>query len=190
MTPARSGEVPVTPKGRETKEALLDAGEAVAARDGLSGLSVTAVTTQAGVAKGTFYVYFADRAAFIEALDRRFYERVKEAVLDVVAPIAPGRVLLMAAVTAYLDVCLAHRSIKAVILEARVHSVRGAAFADLVDQFTAIMAPSLEVIGMTPVGVYARLLIALASEVALIELERGSSVDEARAGVRKMLEGG
>ncbi|MCT7658018.1 TetR/AcrR family transcriptional regulator [Mycobacterium deserti] len=189
MTPARSNEVPVTPKGRETKEALLDAGEAVAAREGLSGLSVTAVTTRAGVAKGTFYVYFADRAAFIEALDRRFYERVRETVLDVVAPLAPGRDLLIAAATAYLDVCLAHRSIKALILEARVHSTRGATFAELVDQFTAIMAPSLEAIGMTPVDVYARLVIALASEVAIIELERESSVDDARAGIRKMLRG-
>jgi AcrR family transcriptional regulator len=189
MTPARSDEVPVTPKGRGTKHALLDAGEAVAARDGLSGLSVTAVTSQAGVAKGTFYVYFPDRAAFIEALDRRFYDRVREAVLSAVAPLAPGRDLLIAAVEAYLDVCLAHRAVKALILEARVHSERGAAFAELLDQFTALMAPSMEAIGMTPVGVHARLLVALASEVALIELERGSNVGEARAGVQVILRG-
>jgi TetR/AcrR family transcriptional regulator, transcriptional repressor for nem operon len=189
MAPARSGDVPVTPKGRGTKDALLDAGEAVAARDGHSGLSVTAVTSRAGVAKGTFYVYFPDRAAFIEALDRRFYDRVAEAVLSAVAPLAPGRDLLIAAVEAYLDVCLAQRAVKALILEARVHSARGAAFAGLLDQFTALMAPSMEAIGMTPVGVHARLLVALASEVALMELERGSSVDEARAGVRAMLRG-
>jgi TetR/AcrR family transcriptional regulator, transcriptional repressor for nem operon len=189
MAPARSDDVPVTPKGRGTKDALLDAGAVVAARDGLSGLSVTAVTTQAGVAKGTFYVYFPDRAAFIEALDRRFYDRVAEAVFSAVAPFAPGRDFLIAAVEAYLDVCLDHRAIKALILEARVHSARGAAFAELLDQFTALMAPSMEAIGLTPVGVHARLLVALASEVALIELERGRRVSEARAGVQAMLRG-
>jgi TetR/AcrR family transcriptional regulator, transcriptional repressor for nem operon len=189
VVPARSGEVPVTPKGRGTKDALLDAGEAVAARDGLSGLSVSAVTAKAGVAKGTFYVYFPDRAAFIKALDRRFYDRVQEAVLGAVAPLAPGRDLLFTALEAYLDVCLAHRALKALILEARVHSDRDAAFAELLDQFTGLVAPSMEAIGMTPVGVHARLLIALASEVALIELERGSKVSEARVGIQAMLRG-
>ena len=48
----------VTPAGQRTREALLDAGAVVAERDGLAGLSVSAVAEAAGVAKGTFYVHF------------------------------------------------------------------------------------------------------------------------------------
>src|ERR1700751_6027937 len=62
-----------------TREALLDAGVAVAARDGLAGLSVNRVVDEAGVAKGTFYVHFADREAFVDALHARFHERVEQA---------------------------------------------------------------------------------------------------------------
>jgi len=47
----------------------------------------------------------------------------------------------------------------------------------------------MEAIGRTPVDVHARLLVALASEVALIERVRGSRVSEARAGVQAMLRG-
>ena len=50
-------------------------------------------------------------------------------------------------------------------------------------------SPSMEAIGRTPVDVHARLLVALASEVALIERVRGSRVSEARAGVQAMLRG-
>jgi len=45
-----------TPAGQRTREALLDAGTAVAGRYGLAGLSVNRVVAEAGVAKGTFYV--------------------------------------------------------------------------------------------------------------------------------------
>ena len=80
---AKVGELatgPVTPKGRRTREALLNAGEIVAERYGLSGLSVAAVAEQAGVAKGTFYLYFSDRESFIDALHQRFYSQVTAAV--------------------------------------------------------------------------------------------------------------
>ena len=187
MSALRPGQLPVTPKGRETRDGLLDAGDAVAARDGLAVLSVAAVTSQAGVAKGTFYVHFTDRAAFIAAIERRFYDRVTERVLAAVAPLSPGRDFLVAAVEAYLDTCLASRAVKALIHESRAHAQRGALFTELLDQFHALVAPSMTAIGMTPVDVNARLLMALASEAVLIELEHGSQVDEVRAAVRAML---
>ncbi|MER5511947.1 TetR/AcrR family transcriptional regulator [Streptomyces sp. NPDC002766] len=189
MPPARSWDLPVTPKGRQTKDGLLDAGEAVAARDGLAGLSVASVTSEAKVAKGTFYVHFADRAAFIEALERRFYARVADRVLDAVKPLPPGRDFLAAALDAYLDACLAKGAIKALLLEARAHGERGAVYTELLTQFEALVSSSLQALALTPVDIHARLLIALASETALIELERGSRVDEARDALRAILPG-
>ncbi|MFD8811569.1 TetR/AcrR family transcriptional regulator [Streptomyces sp. NPDC059627] len=189
MPPARSRDLPVTPKGRQTRDGLLDAGEVVAARDGLAGLSVASVTTQAKVAKGTFYVHFADRAVFIEALERRFYARVVDRVLDAVKPLAPGRDFLLTALDAYLDACLANRAVKALLLEARARGERGAVYAELPAQFEALISPSLHVLALTPVDIHARLLIALASEAAVIELERGGEVGEARDALRAILPG-
>ena len=42
----------------QTREALLDAGVALAEEHGLAGVSVNMVVARAGVAKGTFYVHF------------------------------------------------------------------------------------------------------------------------------------
>ena len=49
-------------------------------RTGWPGLSVNRVVAQAGVERGTFYVHFDDREAFVDALDARFHERVQDAV--------------------------------------------------------------------------------------------------------------
>jgi TetR/AcrR family transcriptional regulator, transcriptional repressor for nem operon len=177
---ATESDVPVTPKGRRTREALLEAGVAVAERSGLAGLSVAAVTAEAGVAKGTFYVYFGDREAFIDALHQRFYAQVNEAVAEAVAGLRPGAELLAAAVDAYLDVCLANRGVKALVLETRAQSELTTTMEEREGRFAALAAPSLEAMGMASPTVSARLLVAMTSEAALIEMEAGRRVRPAR----------
>src|SRR4051812_21352586 len=97
---------PVTPKGRRAREALLEAGVAVADRAGLAGLTVAAVSEAAGLAKGTFYLYFPDRDGFIDALHQRFYERVNEAVMGAAGELPDGLEKQLTAIDAYLDLCL------------------------------------------------------------------------------------
>jgi AcrR family transcriptional regulator len=178
---------PVTPKGRRTREALLEAGAVVAERSGLAGLSVAAVTAEAGVAKGTFYVYFDDRDAFIDALHRRFYAAVDAALAAAVADLQPGPELLAAASDAYLDVCLANRGVKALVLEARAQSDPGAAMGEREERFAALAAPSLKAMGTPSPTVSARLFVAMTSEVALIEMEAGRRVRAARTSLRSLI---
>ena len=102
-----------------TSETLLDAGVAVAERHGLAGLSVNRVVALAGVAKGTFYVHFRDRDAFVDALDARFHARVAEAVAAATAGMPDGAQKLLRGAEAYLDVCLQDRAVKALAHEAR-----------------------------------------------------------------------
>ena len=187
MTPA-TPTTPVTPKGRSTKESLLKAGEAVAERDGLGGLSVAAVTAQAGVAKGTFYVYFPDREAFVDALHQRFYDQVAEAVATAAADREPGRDLLTSVIEAYLDVCLTNHAVKALIFEARAQRTATTAMSDRVSSLLALTEPSLRELGLTPTSISTRLIMALTSEAALIELEAGHQVPAARATIRALLD--
>ncbi|MBS2553834.1 TetR/AcrR family transcriptional regulator [Catenulispora sp. NL8] len=179
---------PVTPKGRGTKEGLLKAGEAVAERDGLAGLSVAAVTARAGVAKGTFYLYFPDRDAFVDALHQRFYEQVSDAVGAAAAGLAPGRDLLVAAIEAYLDVCLANRAVKALIFETRAHGSLTGAMQERVTLLANLAEPSVKALGLTPTKISSRLILALTSEAALIELEAGRKVPAARRTIRALLD--
>jgi TetR/AcrR family transcriptional regulator, transcriptional repressor for nem operon len=184
---ARSDGTPVTPKGRGTKEALLKAGEAVAERDGLAGLSVAAVTARAGVAKGTFYLYFADRDGFVDALHERFFQTVSAAAASAVDGLAPGLEFLVAAIEAYLDACLANRAVKAVFFEMRAAGTPMTTVEERVTPLVAFAEPSLRAIGMTPARISARLLVALTSEAALIEMESGHRVTAARKAIRAFL---
>src|ERR1700684_4627400 len=103
----------------QTRESLLDAGAALAEEHGLAGVSVNMVVARAGVAKGTFYVHFKDRAAFVDAMHARFHARVQAAVDQAVAGLPPGARRLSRAAEAFLVVSLAHRGVKALSLEAR-----------------------------------------------------------------------
>ncbi len=178
---------PVTPKGRRTRETLLGAGEVVAERDGLSGLSVAAVAAQAGVAKGTFYLYFTDRESFIDALHQRFYAQVTEAVSRAVADLPAGRELLLAAIEAYLDVCLTNHAVKALVFETRAQSTLTTTMEEREALFAQLAEPSMRALGMTPARISARLIVALTSEAALIEMEAGHKVPGARKSIRTLL---
>jgi AcrR family transcriptional regulator len=56
------------------------------------------------VAKGTFYVHFADRDAFVDALHERFHARVQAAVAKATDGVPPGPEQLVRGAEAYLDV--------------------------------------------------------------------------------------
>jgi AcrR family transcriptional regulator len=184
MPPTRK--VAVTPKGRRTRAALLDAGELVLDRDGLSGLSVAAVVGEAGLAKGTFYVHFADRDAFVDALHQRFYSRVGEGVALAVDGLEPGAALLLAATEAYLDICLANHGVKALVLESRAQGSLTTTMREREEMFAQLAQPSLRAMGVGSAAVAARLFVAACSEAALIELEAGRRVPAARRRLRDL----
>jgi TetR/AcrR family transcriptional repressor of nem operon len=185
---AEGASEPVTPKGRRTRELLLQAGTTVAERAGLAGLSIAAVTAEAGLAKGTFYVHFVDRDRFVDALHQRFYARISEAVTTAVSGLPPGIERLLAGIETYLDTCLEHRAVKALILESRT----GGSLTTTVEQreelFAKLAEPSLAELGLDDPAVAARLFVAMTSEAALIELQAGARVPGVRATIRQLAE--
>jgi AcrR family transcriptional regulator len=63
---------------QRTRVALLDAGAALIAEEGVEGPSLDAICERAGYTRGAFYVHFRDRDEFLEAV----MERVGAQVLD------------------------------------------------------------------------------------------------------------
>src|ERR1700733_2071950 len=100
-------------RANQTRQGLLDAGASLAEEHGLAGLSVNMVVARAGVAKGTFYVHFKDRAAFVDAMHARFHDRVRAAAEQALAGLTPGADRLFRAAEVYLDVSLDNRGVKA-----------------------------------------------------------------------------
>src|SRR5215472_1398493 len=61
---------PVTARGEATKRRILDAAEEVFGELGYYEASVSEITRRAGVAQGTFYIYFhSKRETFIELVE-------------------------------------------------------------------------------------------------------------------------
>jgi AcrR family transcriptional regulator len=170
-----------------THEALLAAGAAVAEREGLAGLSVNRVVAEAGVAKGTFYVHFADREAFIDALHAAFHERVARAVAEATRSTRPGAERLVRAAEAYLDVCLAERAIKALALEARSEAALTDSMSARHDRFAASAIPSFRAMAWPDARAASQLLAAMISEIAIRELDAGRRLPAARRSLRRFL---
>ena len=169
-----------------TRELLLQTGLQLAEAHGLAAMSVNAIVAEANVAKGTFYVHFEDRTAFLVALHRWFHDRLKLSILNATADQEPGQDRLQRGTNAYLDGCLQGKAVKALLLEARSEPAitdevqrRNADFAQIAQaDFAAMDWPNPEIC--------ARLYITMCAEVALIELERGHAEDKARSTLYRM----
>ena len=170
-----------------TREALLDAGAIVAERHGLAGLSVNGVVAQAGVAKGTFYVHFRDRDAFIDALHERFHGHVQQRVAAATEGIPDGAERIIRAVGAYLDVCLTDRGVKALALEARSDPSLMKSMAARHDRFVAAAVPSFKAMGWPDATAASQLLAAMTNEIAIRELDAGRRLPAARRALRRFL---
>ncbi len=171
----------------DTREALLDAGVAVAELHGLAGLSVNRVVAEAGVAKGTFYVHFEDRAAFVEALHARFHARVEAAVAAATQDLPPGAERIVGGAEAYLDACLGDRAVKALALEARSDPALAATMSARQERFALSAVPSFKAMGWPDATAASHLLAAMTSEVAVRELEAGRRLPAARRSLRRFL---
>ncbi len=74
---------------RQKREALLGAGLSAFLEAGYDGASIEVVAASAGVARGTFYLYFPDKLSLFRALMERWVVPV-EAVLDEVVEQIPS----------------------------------------------------------------------------------------------------
>jgi TetR/AcrR family transcriptional repressor of nem operon len=176
-----------TRDSQRTRAQLLDAGVAVAGQEGLAGLSVNRVVAEAGVAKGTFYVHFADREAFVDALHARFHERVEQAVAKATAGTEPGAERLLKGIEVYLDVCLEDRAVKALALEARTEAALTASMSARHERAAAATIPSLKAMGWSDPKAASLLLAAMTAEIAILELDAGRRQPGARRALRRFL---
>lgn len=88
---SRLAGAPPGPRQRGQRQgALLDAAAALFVEKGVAGTSIDDIVERAGVAKGTFYHYFQDRAAMLEALRKRYSQHFSDAARDAMANCSPG----------------------------------------------------------------------------------------------------
>lgn len=78
--PAKVAGAPPGPRRQDLRRgALLDAAAALFVEQGVAATSIDHIVDRADVAKGTFYHYFQDRAAMLEALRCRYSQHFADA---------------------------------------------------------------------------------------------------------------
>jgi AcrR family transcriptional regulator len=170
-----------------TREQLIAAGLSLAERTGLAGLSVNLVVAEAGVAKGTFFHHFRDRSGFLLALHQEFHDRVFARIEQAVAGLPPGRDRLLTAANAYLDDCLRHRGVRALLLESRADPVIIDAIAARNELVVRLTSPDFAAMGWAHPAQSAALWTSAVVEAALRELDAGGYRAEVRAALAQFL---
>lgn len=175
-----------------TRHELLRAADAVADLGGLHALSIDAVTRQAGVAKGTFYVHFPDRDALLVELHRRFHDELFAAIAARTAAMTPGPERARARIEAFLDGCRRQPAVRAMLLEARNEPAVAAEVQRRNDQAARLLADDLRARHPVPPArprETARLLVVATADVALQELQAGRLLPRLRAALADLVPG-
>ncbi len=162
-----------------TRQELLDAAVALAERDGLNALAVARVTAAAGHAKGTFYIHFPDRAAFLVALHRRFHDTLFSQVLNATSTDTPGPERVRRRLLAFLDGCRALPGVRALLRDARAEAPVAAEVSRRNQQAAAVLAADLAGSCSRPRET-AYFLVLAAADLAARESERRRRLPAAR----------
>lgn len=170
-----------------TRQQLVEAGLRLAERTGLVGMSVNLLVEEAGVAKGTFFHHFGDRAGFLLALHREFHDRLFAEITAATDHLAPGRDRLHAVSAAYLDGCLRQRGIRALLLEARAEPLIAQAVLDRNELVADVLKADFAALDWPHPRHAARLWNGLVVEAALVELRAGRRQPPVRAALDRFL---
>lgn len=116
-TPA--ARIPSTRRGRETREAILRAAEEVIGQRGYSAASITDITRAAGIAQGTFYIYFEGKEHVFRELVAEM-GRLTRKTLSAAAAGAKDRLgAERLGLKAFLDIAAARPTLYNIVEEAR-----------------------------------------------------------------------
>jgi AcrR family transcriptional regulator len=108
---------PTTDRGRATRQALLDAAESVFDEYSFDRASVSQITRRAGVAQGTFYLYFRDKQAVFVELVETLSHGLRSAIAEAVSGAADRVEVERRGFEVFFDYITDHRSFYKLVRE-------------------------------------------------------------------------
>jgi len=137
-----SAKQPKTRRGRKTREKLLQAAEAEFGERGFPDASIASITQRAGVALGTFYVYFDSKEEIFRALVSYMGDLTRQWISERVAE-SPDRLTAeRRGVEAFIEFVRSHRNLYRVVSMAQF--VAEDAFRDYYQVFADAYRDNLE----------------------------------------------
>lgn len=109
---------PATRRGRATRENLLAAAEDAIGEKGYDRTSIGDITRRAGVAQGTFYIYFADKKAVLVELVRELGHSLRQEIAQATAGLSDRLEIERAGLRAFFDFTHRHRNLYKIVRQA------------------------------------------------------------------------
>lgn len=110
---------PATARGEATRKRLLDAAEIEFGERGFHAASIADITHRAGVAQGTFYLYFPSKEDAMRELVRHMGHELRLALATATAE-APDRLAVeRVGFEAFARFCLHHRNLYRIVMESQ-----------------------------------------------------------------------
>ena len=134
--------MPKTRRGRETREKLLEAAENEFGERGFHDAAISGITQRAGVALGTFYVYFESKEEIFRALVAHMGNLTRHWISERVAE-SPDRLTAeRRGIQAFIEFVRGHTNLYQIISEAQF--VAEDAYRDYYSSFAAAYRENLE----------------------------------------------
>lgn len=117
----RSGQSkePKTRRGRETRNRLLDAAEIEFGERGYHEAAISGITARAGVALGTFYVYFDSKEEIFRALVSHMGRLTRHWIAERVGATPDRLTAEQRGIEAFIEFVRAHRNLYRIVSEAQ-----------------------------------------------------------------------
>ncbi|GER91300.1 TetR family transcriptional regulator [Dictyobacter vulcani] len=110
--------MPVTARGEATRRKILDAAEEVFGELGYYEASISEITRRAGVAQGTYYIYFHSKRTIFEELVRDIGERLRADMRTAIAGASNRIEIERRGFQAFFQFVASHRRIYSIVQEA------------------------------------------------------------------------
>lgn len=108
---------PKLSKGEATRQRLLAAAEDIFGRKGYHHTSVVEITQQAGVAQGTFYLYFSSKLAIFQELVRQLSHELRKESQIAIANVADRREAERIGFQTFFRFVLRHKNLYRIVRE-------------------------------------------------------------------------
>src|SRR5690606_13955869 len=111
--------LPSTARGEATRRKLLEAAEAEIGENGFAATSVASITRRAGVAQGTFYLYFPSKKDALVELVRHMGHSLRAALAQATAGASDRLEAERLGFRAFAEFSLEHHNLYKVVMEAQ-----------------------------------------------------------------------
>ncbi len=110
---------PTTARGEATRKRILDAAEAEFGENGFARTSVGAIVVHAGVAQGTFYLYFPSKDDVLRQLVKDMGRRLRHALSEATKGLTHRVDVERAGLEAFVHFALANQNLYRVVMESQ-----------------------------------------------------------------------